>query len=231
MINFIEIISLAIVDAINPCALAVMAIVLMTILMSNPEKRKNVLLGGLAFISAVYLCYFFYGLIMIQFFSYLIPETGKYSYYLFKGFGAFAIILGYLNIKDYLDYKPGGVMTEMPLSMRPKMKLLVKKITNPKGAFIIGIFVTLFLLPCTIGPYIIASGKLSVMKFFSTIPWLLLYNLIFVIPMILITLIIYFSFTTVEKISSWKDKNIKKLHFVEGIILIILGIAMITGMI
>ncbi|MBU0880473.1 hypothetical protein KKB33_03015, partial [Patescibacteria group bacterium] len=92
-------------------------------------------------------------------------------------------------------------------------------------------FVTLFLLPCTIGPYIIASGKLSVMKFFSTIQWLLLYNLIFVIPMILITLIIYFSFTTVEKISSWKDKNIKKLHFVEGIILIILGIAMITGMI
>ena len=111
------------------------------------------------------------------------------------------------------------------------MKMLVKKITSPKGAFVIGLFVTLFLLPCTIGPYIIASGKLSVLSFFQTIPWLLLYNFVFILPMIAITLAIYFSFTTVDKVASWKDINIKKLHLVEGIILILLGILMVTGLI
>jgi len=230
-LTLISIIWLALVDAVNPCALAVMAIVLITLLTQNPKNRERVLYGGLAFSLAVFILYFLYGMIMIQFFSHLIPETGLYTYYVFKGFGLFAIVLGLLNIKDYLKYKPGSLMTEMPLRMRPRMKLLVKKITSPGGAFIIGLFVTLFLLPCTIGPYVIASGKLSVLSFFKTIPWLLIYNLIFILPMIAITLGIYFGFTTVENVAGWKDRNIKRLHLVEGLILIILGIAMVTGMI
>jgi len=231
MINLIEIISLALVDAINPCALAIMVIVLMTLLIQDPPKKSRVLAGGIAFTSAVFILYFLYGLIMVQFFSHLIPETGNYASYVFKGFGLFAIILGILNLKDYFFYKPGGFATEMPLSIRPRMKLLIKKMTSPKGAFIIGIFVTLFLLPCTIGPYIIASGEISKLNFLTTIPWLLLYNLIFVLPMIGITLAIYFGITTVDEVSGWKERNIKRLHLIEGLILITLGILMFTGII
>jgi len=157
----VKTIGLAFVDAINPCALAVMTIVLMTLLMNNREKKRNILLGGLYFTLAVFILYFIYGLIMIQFFSHLIPETGNYSSYIFKGFGVFAIILGVLNIKDYYFYNPGGFATEMPLSIRPRMKLLIKKITSPRGAFVVGLFVTLFLLPCTIGPYVVFSGEIS----------------------------------------------------------------------
>ena len=228
-LSIIYIIGLSIVDAINPCALAIMAIVLMSILLHNPDNRKKILLGGFAFILAVFILYFLYGIIMIQFFSNLIPEFGIYSYYIFKGFGLLAILLGILNIKDYLYYKPGSFATEMPLSFRPKMKRLIKKITSPKGAFVIGIFVTLFLLPCTIGPYIIASGKLSTLSFLSTLPYLLLYNLVFILPMLAITLIIYFAVTTTEKVSGWRDTHVKYLHLIEGLILIILGILMFTG--
>jgi len=231
MIPLIEIIGLAFVDAINPCALAVMTIVLITLLTQNPEKKKQVLLGGLAFTLAVFILYFLYGLIMIQFFAHVIPATGKFSYYIFRGFGLFAIILGILNLKDYFVYKPGGLATEMPLKMRPKMKSIIKKMTSPKGAFVIGLFVTIFLLPCTIGPYIIASGKLSVLHFLQTIPWLLIYNLIFIIPMIGITFAIYFGLTTVNNISGWKERNIKILHLIEGLILTTLGILMFTGII
>lgn len=231
MVNLITIFSLAVVDAVNPCALAVMTMVLVSLLLQNPTKKRNILLGGLSFSIAVFILYFLYGLIMIQFFSHIIPETGFLSNYLFKGFGLFAIGLGLLNLKDYLNYKPGGIGTEMPIQMRPKVKLIIKKITSPTGAFFIGLLVTLFLLPCTIGPYIIASGKLSVLKFFATIPWLLIYNLIFIIPMIIITLIIYFGVSTVDKIGGWKEKNIKYLHLIEGIILSLLGVAMFTGLI
>ncbi len=229
MVTLIEIIGLAFVDAVNPCALAVMTIVLMALLLKNPEKKHQVLLGGLAFTLAVFILYFLYGLIMIQFFAHAIPATGKFAYYVFRGFGLFAIILGILNLKDFFSYKPGGIGTEMPMKMRPRVKLIIKKITSPKGAFVIGLIVTLFLLPCTIGPYIIASGKLSVLHFFQTIPWLLFYNLIFVIPMIAITLIIHFGLTTVDKVSGWKEKNIKYLHLIEGLILTALGILMFTG--
>jgi cytochrome c biogenesis protein CcdA len=168
---------------------------------------------------------------MVQFFSHLIPITGKFSLYVFKGFGLLAIILGLLNIKDYLDYKPGSFATEMPLSLRPRMRNLVKKITSVKGAFIIGLFVTIFLVPCTMGPYLIASAKLSGLTFLSTIPYLFLYNLIFILPMLALTLIIYLGVSTIENLSSWRERNIKKMHLAEGIILILLGIAMVTGLI
>ena len=230
-LSLISIMSLAIVDAINPCEFAVMALVLMSILLANPENRKKVLYGGLAFSLAVFIMYFLYGLIMVQFFSHLIPITGKFSLYVFKGFGLLAIILGLLNIKDYLNYKPGSFATEMPLSFRPRMRALVKRITSPKGAFIIGLLVTIFLVPCTMGPYLIASAKLSGLTFLSTIPYLFIYNLIFILPMLALTLIIYLGVSTIENLSGWRERNIKKMHLAEGIILILLGIAMVTGLI
>jgi len=231
MVTLIKILGLATVDAVNPCALAVMTIVLMTLLLQNPKNKKNVLLGGLSFTLAVFILYFLYGLIMIQFFSHIIPETGAYANNIFKGFGIFAIILGILNLRDFFFYKPGGLATEMPISMRPRMKLLIKKITSPKGAFFIGIFVTLFLLPCTIGPYVIASAELSTLNFIKIFFWLLIYNMIFILPMIAITFAMYFGLTTVNNVSGWKERNIKLLHLIEGLILISLGIAMVTGLI
>lgn len=231
MVDFITIISLAVVDAINPCALAVMTMVLMALLLEDPTKKRKVILGGFAFSLAVFILYFLYGLIMVQFFSHLIPEAGVMSNYIFKGFGVLAIGLGLLNIKDFLNYKPGGVGTEMPMRLRPRVKSVIKKITSPKGAFVLGLLITVFLLPCTIGPYIIASGKLSVLSFLQTIPWLLIYNLIFILPMLAITLVIYFGVTTVDKVSGWKEENIRYLHLVEGSVLILLGIAMFTGLV
>ena len=120
-------------------------------------------------------------------------------------------------------------MTEMPMWLRPKVKKLIEKITSPYGAFIIGILVTLFLLPCTIGPYLIASGLLSYLDFLKTIPWLLYYNLIFILPMLAITIIIYIGFTTIHKVSGWKESNIRYLHLIAGLLLLALGILMLTG--
>jgi len=230
-LNLITIAGLAVTDAINPCAFAVMIIVLMSILLANPQNKKRVLYGGLAFTLAVFILYFLYGLILVQFFSHLISAFGSFSLYIFKGFGIFAIILGLLNIKDYLDYKPGSLATEMPLSFRPRMRALVQKVTSPRGAFVVGIFVTFFLLPCTIGPYIIASGQISTLSFLATVPYLIFYNLIFIIPMLIITLIVYFGLSEIENLSSWRERNIKKMHLAEGVILILLGVTMVAGLI
>lgn len=230
-ITLIRIITLALADAINPCALAVMTMVLVAILLTNENKKHKVLLGGLAFTLAVFIGYFFYGLIIIQLFKSFIQFTSVIYPYLTKGLAVLAILLGMFNIKDFINYKPGGLATEMPLKIRPKVKQTIKKITSPRGAFFIGIFVTLFLLPCTIGPYIIASGSLSTLNFLKTIPYLLLYNLIFIIPMIAITFIVYAGVSTTDRVSEWKERNIKFIHLITGLLLIGLGIAIFTGII
>ena len=227
--NFLKITTLALADSINPCAIAVLTMVLMSILIQNPDKRKKVLYAGIAFTASVYVGYLFYGLIIIQFFNTFAEILRQNSGLIYNGLAILAMIMGALNIKDYFMYKPGSFATEMPIFMRPKMKKWVKKITSPTSAFIIGIFVTLFLLPCTIGPLIIVSGLLAEIGILSAIPWLLYYNLIFVIPMIIITLIVYFGFAKVEDVAGWKEKNIRTLHLIAGILMFLVGLSLLMG--
>ncbi|MFA5084631.1 MAG: hypothetical protein WC475_04640, partial [Candidatus Paceibacterota bacterium] len=56
---------------------------------------------------------------------------------------------------------------------------------------------------------------------------LLLYNLIFVLPMIVITMIVYFGFTTVDRVYGWREKNLRLLHLIAGILLMLIGLALV----
>ncbi len=49
--------------------------------------------------------------------------------------------------------------------------------------------------------------------------------------MLTITLIIYIGYTTVENVSGWKEKNIKYLHLIAGILLSLIGLLMVFGII
>jgi len=222
-LTILGIIILALADMVNPCALAVLAMVLIALFTHDPTKKHRVLFGGLAFTLAVFITYMIYGGIIIQFFIFIKGYFAMIAPYVAIVFGVIAVLLGLANIKDALKYTPGSIGTEMPVFMRPIAKNVIKTITRPLGAFIIGIFVTLFLLPCTIGPYVVAGERLSELAFIQTLPWLVLYNIIFVLPMILITLLVYFGYTKVQDVSGWKEKHIKTIHLVSGIILVILG--------
>ena len=223
-----KIISLATVDAINPCAFAVLILMLISILTYDPTKRKNVLWAGLAFVTSVFIMYFVYGIIIIKFFQ-IIQALTSFRIILYKVVAILAIVLGLLNLKDFIKYKPGGFLTEMPMFIRPLAKKLLGGITSPAGAFGVGAFVTLFLLPCTIGPYIICGSILSTFDFFKTLPYLSLYNFVFVLPMIFIVLIVYKGFAKVQDVSGWKDKNIRYLHLTAGLIMLVLGLGMFLG--
>lgn len=229
ILSFARITMLALADSVNPCAIAVLAMVLVAIMIQHPEKKIKILKGGLAFVAAIYIGYLIYGLIIIQIFKFFADFLRDNSTYIYNGLAILAMIFGALNVKDYFNYKKGNFATEMPLFMRPKVKKIITKITSPSGAFIIGFIVTLFLLPCTIGPYVVASGLLSQLGTLKAIPWLLYYNIIFVIPMLIIVGLIYFGISKVDEVSGWKDKHIKKLHLAAGILLFLVGLAILIG--
>jgi cytochrome c biogenesis protein CcdA len=220
---------LALADSVNPCAIAVLTMVLITILIQNPDKRKKVLYAGLAFVSSIFIGYLFYGIIIIQFFKAFAELLRGNSVLIYRGLAITAMVLGGLNIKDFFIYRKGGIATEMPIWMRSKVKRIIQKITSPRGAFIIGFLVTLFLLPCTIGPYIIASGLLSELGILGALPWLAYYNLLFILPMLFIVGLVYYGFAKVQEVSGWKDKNIKFLHLIAGILLFLVGVALLAG--
>lgn len=222
---------LALVDAVNPCALAVLIILLSTILLRDPQKESKALYAGLTFSIAVFLCYFSMGALIVFGLKWITAATSLSTAWLYKAFGVFAIIIGLLNIKDYFKYGAGGFVMEVPMSWRPKMKEFIKSVTSIKGAFIVGIIVSLFLLPCTAGPYFVAGGLLAGVEWMKALPWLAYYNFLFVLPMIIITFVVYGGLTAVDELSGWRERNIRRLHLFAGLILIGLGIAMVTGLV
>ncbi len=229
-----KIISLGLADSVNPCALSVLALVLIAIITYNPGKRKKVLLAGLSFILAVLIMYLVYGFLIIKAFEVVQSITsireflyGKLGINFILGIGA--IILGILGLKDFFSYKPGSVGTEMPLFLRPKVSKLISKATSPLAAFGVGIFVTLFLLPCTIGPYIILGGLIAGEGFLNALPSLVLYNFIFILPMLITTFLVYIGSKKAENVKDWKEKNVRYMHLAAGILMLLIGILMVTG--
>ena len=208
----------AFVDLINPCAIAVLLILLAT-LISTEDKRKAIKTGA-AFIIALYLTYFALGVGLIG-----ILNLSGFAKIFHQFIGILAIVIGIFNIKDYFWYGGGGFAMEIPRSWRPKLKEMLGKATSPVSAFFIGVVVTLFELPCTGGPYIFVLGLLSQnLSWVKIIPILLYYNLIFVLPLIILSGLIYFGYSSVEGTHAWKERNIRLLHLVAGIIMVILGI-------
>lgn len=229
-----KVISLGLADSINPCAISVLALVLISIVTYNPSNRKRVLLAGISFIIAVLIMYLVYGFLIIKAFEVVQSITsvreflyGKLGINFILGIGA--ILLGVLGLKDFFSYKPGSVGTEMPLFLRPKVNKLIAKVTSPFAAFIVGLFVTLFLLPCTIGPYVILGGLLANDGFIKALPSLVLYNVIFVLPMLATVIIVYIGTKRAEDVKDWKDKNIRYMHLVAGILLLLIGILLVLG--
>lgn len=221
-----KVLSLAVADAVNPCAFAVLLLMLVSIIAYNPGNRRSILYAGAAFITSVFIMYFLYGLLFIKFFQ-VVQALSAARFWLFRALAVAAIVFGTLNIRDFARYKPGGIGTEMPLFMRPRLKKIMSGITSTKGAFITGLVVTVFLLPCTIGPYIIAAGILSVFDLLETVPVLALYNLVFIIPLIAIVAGVYLGTGRVHDFYLWKERHITKLHLVAGIIILGLGIYML----
>lgn len=226
---FAKITPLALADSVNPCAIAVLTMVLVSILIENPKDKKRVLHSGLAFILAVFLGYTFYAEVLIQFFKGFAAFFAKNSMTVKYVLASLSMIIGALNVKDFFNYKKGSLGTEMPLFMRPKVKKLTRNITGPKGAFIIGFVITLFLLPCTAGPLVVAAGLLSELPILTTIFYILYYNLLFVLPMLIITLLVFWGFKEVDEVSGWKERNIKKLHLIAGVLLFAVGFALLQS--
>jgi cytochrome c biogenesis protein CcdA len=224
-LSLVTIISAALVDSINPCAIAVL-VILMGALLSAGDRHRA-LFAGLAFTFAVYIAYFLLGLGLFS----AIQMSGL-AFFVYKAVGVLAIIIGLANLKDFFWYGGGGFVMEIPRSWRPALKGLLNKATSPLGAFAMGFIVCLFELPCTGGPYLFILGLLAEKStWLSAVPVLLLYNLFFVIPLVAITLMIYFGLTNVEKADKWKEKNLRLLHLAAGIVMTALGLLVVLGIV
>ncbi len=211
----------AIVDSINPCAIAVLLILLSSLMMAGDPKRA--LKAGLAFILSIYIAYFLFGLGLFS-----AVQIAGVSSVIYDAIGFVAIAIGILNIKDYFWYGGAGFVMEIPRSWRPTLKYLLNSVTSAPGAFLIGFVVCLFELPCTGGPYFFTLGLLAnQMSVNEIIPILAFYNLLFVLPLLLVVVVMGYGWTSVNQLEKLKEKHIRNFHLLAGIIMFVLGLALV----
>lgn len=216
----------ALADSINPCAFAVMLLLLSSIL-TKSGSRKKAILSWLLFSLAVFISYF---AMWLWLFSAL--ATTKYTFILKIIVGTLGIIVWLANLKDFFWYGKWFVM-EVPFSWRPTMQKIIQKAVSPIWAFVVGFLVSLFLLPCTSWPYFtilwyLASESSNLHTWWYI--YLTVYNLIFVIPMIIIALLVWLWFKSAEELAAIKSKNTKLIHLIVWLLMLWLWIYVLLTM-
>ncbi len=216
---FLILVPAAVWDSINPCAFAVM-IILLTSILKEQKSRYKVLLAWFLFVLAIFISY---TAMWIGLYSAL--ASTERIFYLKLFIWIIWILVGLANLKDYFWYGKGFRM-EVPTSWRPLMKKLLKRVVSPMGAFFIWFIISLFLLPCTSGPYFVVLGYLAAESADINMwgyMYIIIYNIIFIIPMVIIAIMIAFKYKWADELEELKELNVEKMHLITWIIMLALG--------
>lgn len=213
----------AIVDSIAPCVIGVM-ILLMTVL-SRLKKKRVLLVSGLAYIAGVYITYFLGGITLLKLFD-LSREVVFFANYLYVIMGGLITFFGFLEIKDVFWYGRGFSLS-IPARFISFIETYVRKAAaNKFSAFLFGVATTLIELPCTGAPYLAVLALMSFIPFVETIPYLILYNFVFILPLITIIVLVYKG-TAAKRIEAWRSGHKRKARLLLGLFLMALGIALV----
>ncbi len=209
-------------DGIHPCAIAIL-IFFIAFLTMLQRSLKNILILGLVYVFVIYLTYLAVGVGLLS----GIMLFGRHHFFAELG-SWLLILLGLINLKDYFypQLKLNFLNFKFPAPSKQKIKDLLQKATLPTviiAAFLVG----LCSIPCSGGIYAAITALLaSQTTFFAGLLYLLLYNLMFVMPLIILLLLAVNPHTLV-KLGEWQQQTKSVQKLVMGIFMIILGAAIL----
>ncbi len=206
----------AAIDSINPCAIGVLILMVSVVLGGKGSMRKLLFLGGL-YIFAIFVTYLLAGLGLIYFLASVPLFVAEYLALIV---GGFVILAGLLEIKDFYWYGQGFSL-QIPPYFAEKIHQYSKNVTVP-GVILLGMFIAGVELPCTGAPYLAIITLLSLNFDAYAFLLLVIYNIIFVLPLVAI-LVLVATGMKVEKIKSWKQANKSYMRFAIGLMLVALG--------
>jgi len=171
------------IDGLNPCAIA-MLVFLLGYLLIFLQRKDKILPTAIVYILTVYLTYFIVGFVLYKLSIFLTLSTWKQP--LGRIFSLLFLFFAAWTLKD--AFAPNlGPNLRIPLSVQKKLKNFVKRANYP-ATIIFAILVTLFKAPCSLPLYagtaqVLASSGLPKPVILA---YLLYYNLLFVLPLIMI---------------------------------------------
>lgn len=206
----------AAIDSINPCAIGVLILMISVVLAGRKGVGRLLLLGSL-YIFSIFLVYLAAGLGLVYFFS-TIPLAA--TEYLSILVGTIIIFAGLVEIKDFFWYGR-GISLGIPPTLAKKIHAFAANTTVP-GVMLLGAFVAGVELPCTGAPYLAIITILSRYFDFSAFLLLVIYNIVFVSPLVVILLSVAAG-AKLHEIKRWKQEARGFMRLFIGMLLVSLG--------
>lgn len=214
-------------DGINPCAIS-MLMVFFSFLLYTGNKRKTLYMASL-FIFGVFLANFLFGLGIKTFYDLFAGNTVVLlALYIIAIL--MCIIAITLNVIDIANRKnPGSVKNQLPDRIKFKLSSIMRSSVFSKAAipaaFAVGFLIGVVELACTgqiylpTLTYMITSNNETV----RSITLLILYNIMFVLPLIIITVIA----AVLQKPEEIKSAIMKKTHVIKAVAIIFFSIMLL----
>ncbi|MBI2630908.1 hypothetical protein HYW73_01660 [Candidatus Nomurabacteria bacterium] len=206
----------AVLDSVHPCSFSILLITIAFLFGIQLSRRKILLLGG-TYIAGIFTAYFLIGLGVLK-----VLHLFNTPHFMGKLGATLLIVFGVVNlINRFFPNFP--IKLKIPGVAHGAMSKLMDKASFP-AVFGLGLLVGICQFPCMGGPYLMVIGLLrDQVTYMSGFGYLLLYNLILIIPLVAV-LFISADKMLVDRVQIWKRNNMQGVRLWAGIGMIIIGI-------
>jgi len=237
-LGIFAILAAGLIEGLNPCAFATLIFFISYLTMVG-RKRKEIFWVGMGFAGTGFFTHLLLGLGFLSFVQHLsfLPLFSKIVYLITF---LFALFLGILSLYDYIQLKRGRsskMKLQVPNFLKKKIHQTIRKTSGNLeadgagqsvrlfiAAIIIGFVVTLLQFTCTSQVY------LPTILFVTNIPslrgsavfYLILYNLIYIAPLLVIFGIVYWGVTS-EQLSFFLQRRASTIKLLTSLFFFVLA--------
>ncbi|MDD5688406.1 MAG: DUF1573 domain-containing protein [Elusimicrobia bacterium] len=202
-LSLLPIVSAGLIDSVNPCAFATIIFLITYLNMVLKKQKYEILLTGMSFVVGVFVTYFLIGLGLLKFLQQInqILIISKIMYLLI---GVLVLFVSFQHLREAIAIKKGTniydntIKLKLPNKLRWIIYTVITKLAALKYlipiAFLIGAAITILELFCTGQIYLPTIMYIIKLPNYHTqgILYLLLYCLLFVLPLIIIFFLFYY---------------------------------------
>src|SRR3989339_440557 len=167
----------AILDSVHPCSFSILLITIAFLFGMQMTREKILKLGG-TYIAGIFSAYFLIGLGILK-----VLHIFNTPHFMGKLGATLLVTFGVLNLLSHF-FPAFPIKLKIPSVAHGAMGKLIDKASFP-AVFGLGLLVGICQFPCMGGPYLMVIGLLrDQMTYLSGFNYLLLYNLILIVPLV-----------------------------------------------
>ena len=212
--SWLTVVFAGLVDGLNPCAFATLIFFISYLTLSG-RKGREVIFVGLSFTIGVFLAYLVIGLGLYKVLDMMGDLLTTLARWVYIITAVLCLSLGVFSVIDYFKARKGSLedmSLKLPDPLRKRINAVIRKGRGARsyyiGAFITGLLISILELACTgqvYLPTIIFVSSMPELKL-RAIFYLVLYNLLFILPLVVVFILAYYG-TTSKDLTSFLQKH------------------------